>query len=443
MTYFDNQETFDTNLSNERQSLASTAKAAASEDIQEEDGEEIEDKKRLFQVSHELYESFWKLQSFFASEIKEFDHAAPTWNDFLVATKKVIAIFQTCYFDEEGSSKQKDSYQGTKYLTSSQLFSLQLRDPLVWQQLAVQLLIFTHYLKVKALPNVEALDKKVDILREVAFIHNEAKKIIESIPSPHSKNLVAVIQRILTREENWIRWKGQSQCAPFERHEKVADFPAVDSELKKRKLEDCNVTLKSGKKVSVTAMANSYLFDCSDTNIKAVASRLAASKPDFEEQIHQYLDADDPDAGIDDEYHPKHNQLYCWRTRRMLMEKDVMIFRHMPDGDLGKGLRKLKNLPEPVPKIGVADEAEAKVGDDENKADATSPKEEEELDNADQMDVDEDEGDDIEDQNESEQEESGDEDENNEAESVNDDGSEESHQSGHEEGEEIEEGEDK
>lgn len=38
-------------------------------------------------------------------------------------------------------------YQGTKYLTSSQLFGLQLRDPLLRQQVAVQLLLFAHYLK--------------------------------------------------------------------------------------------------------------------------------------------------------------------------------------------------------------------------------------------------------------------------------------------------------
>lgn len=42
---------------------------------------------------------------------------------------------------------QEDAYSGCKYLTSSQLFSLQLRDPIVRQQVAVQVLYFLHYLR--------------------------------------------------------------------------------------------------------------------------------------------------------------------------------------------------------------------------------------------------------------------------------------------------------
>lgn len=51
-----------------------------------------------------------------------------------------------------------------------------------------------------------------------------------------------------------------------------------------------------------------YAFDCSDANVKQVSQQLAAAIPDFEEQIQQYLDADDPEAGIEEEYHPKHDQ---------------------------------------------------------------------------------------------------------------------------------------
>lgn len=50
--------------------------------------------------------------------------------------------------------------------------------------------------------------------------------------------------------------------------------------------------------------------------------------------------------------------LYCWRTRRMLAERDLSTFDVMLDGDLGKGLRKFKNLPEPVPKPEQPEEEE-------------------------------------------------------------------------------------
>lgn len=42
--------------------------------------------------------------------------------------------------------------------------------------------------------------------------------------------------------------------------------------------------------------------------------------------------------------------LYSWRTRRIFAEKHLTYFQYMPDGNLGKGFRKLRNLPEPEPR---------------------------------------------------------------------------------------------
>lgn len=50
----------------------------------------------------------------------------------------------------ESGSGSDSGYSGCKYLTSSQLFSLQLRDPIVRQQVAVQILYFVHYLRYSA-----------------------------------------------------------------------------------------------------------------------------------------------------------------------------------------------------------------------------------------------------------------------------------------------------
>jgi hypothetical protein len=52
----------------------------------------------------------------------------------------------------------------------------------------------------------------------------------------------------------------------------------------------------------------SFLFDCSQEKMKELAKNLYAAFPDFESQIQLYLDADDPNAGIEEEYHPKNDQ---------------------------------------------------------------------------------------------------------------------------------------
>jgi hypothetical protein len=53
---------------------------------------------------------------------------------------------------------------------------------------------------------------------------------------------------------------------------------------------------------------NRFLFDCSNEKIKEIAKNLTACLPDFESQIAIYLEADDPDFGIEEEYHPKNDQ---------------------------------------------------------------------------------------------------------------------------------------
>jgi hypothetical protein len=113
-----------------------------------------------FQVTYDLYASFWKLQSYFASSVKPFEPLS-AWNDFLGLAKKTIEMFEkSSSVDlnsaQKSSQKQHSSnnnnngdeqYQGNKYLTSSQLFALQINDPLLRQQFSVQLWIFAHYLQ--------------------------------------------------------------------------------------------------------------------------------------------------------------------------------------------------------------------------------------------------------------------------------------------------------
>lgn len=72
---------------------------------------------------------------------------------------------------------KSEDYSGCKFLTSSQLFVLQCRDPMLRQQVSVQLLYFVHYFKVKALVAVEG-DKKNDYLKDITFIETKAHQLI-------------------------------------------------------------------------------------------------------------------------------------------------------------------------------------------------------------------------------------------------------------------------
>ena len=120
-----------------------------------EDGEEVDPSKIPFIITYEVYESFWKLQSSFASELKGFD-PLPTWNEFMNTTRKVFDTLKKSYesskknqnnsnskqskgkstnekmkdtrsasfditADGEKQTEEKEEYFGSKYLTSAQV----------------------------------------------------------------------------------------------------------------------------------------------------------------------------------------------------------------------------------------------------------------------------------------------------------------------------------
>ena len=113
-----------------------------------------------FQITYDLYESFWKLQSYFASNAKPFEPLS-YWNEFMGLAKKTIEMFEQSqvvadsdlkapssnHNNHQNNNQHEDQYQGNKYLTSSQLFALQIQDPFLRQQFALQLWMFAHYLQ--------------------------------------------------------------------------------------------------------------------------------------------------------------------------------------------------------------------------------------------------------------------------------------------------------
>ena len=167
MTYIDEADTY-------RLSTVAVSSSTSS-DAMKVDGEdgEVESAQQDNGLSYELYNSFWKLQSFFASDTKAIDKAE-TWTAFNDSARKALALLDKEHDkvaekstgskpNARSSSSSGDAnrnnaangsgfsadetYLGSKYLTSSQLFSLQLKDSSVRQQLAVQVLYFIHYIR--------------------------------------------------------------------------------------------------------------------------------------------------------------------------------------------------------------------------------------------------------------------------------------------------------
>jgi hypothetical protein len=128
---------------------------------------------------------------------------------------------------------------GCKFLTSSQLFALQLRDPTLRQQVALQLLFFVHYTRSRLptyaseaeLPRPKKGDSEAAVQRmksdnadtlvrrvvaaDLKRLHDSVLRVLEATP-PNGRELALVLRRLMTREQHWMAWKAAS-CPAFEK----------------------------------------------------------------------------------------------------------------------------------------------------------------------------------------------------------------------------------
>lgn len=319
-----------------------------------EDGEEPEVAFDERAPSYPLYSAFWGLQTTLCGALPKPDPVsnamgidASSLTTFLSDVRLVLSVFDSVKLAGSGApSKQlhlqadESSYMGCKYLTSSQLFVLQLRDPALRVQVLSQILCYLKYLRSRPF-EVRAMGKDREsssLFRELDEAEVKACALLGQV-SPYGEDIKQVVATLLEREIAWIRWKAvkPTPCPEFVR-------PSLEKIHASRSEDFVPLKRKRGGEPSGSS---TFFFENSDQSIKEASKRLLSGVPSFEEHIREYLDAEDPDAGIDEEYHPKQNSVYCWRAMRLLAVKDVTSFERMGDGDISKGLQLSKsNKPE-------------------------------------------------------------------------------------------------
>lgn len=364
--------------------VSDNKKDTNSEKMDEEDEEDGEEEElKVNGILYDVYKTFWGLQSVLASETKELD-SLTKWENIMDHTDQVLSLFEephntfselelkqekerykalcknaqieekqkrlrkvTDNIKDEENEKEKESdngYVGTKYLTSSKLLSLQVRDPLLRQQLATQLLFFTHHIRARP-PQLELselpmkkgrVDKALvkehtaamwsQVQEDLEDIERRAYTLVASTP-PNGNDFAAILKRLLQRENNWVLWK-LNGCQPFEKNDNI-DLPDINSLINKVSKEKASKDI--GKAID-------FVFPHDKESINLTLNKLSEETQNYDAFIQDYLDADDPECGIEEEYHPKHDALYCWRARRLMSSDHLHVFDKMVDGDISIGL---------------------------------------------------------------------------------------------------------
>ncbi|KPM46275.1 hypothetical protein AK830_g339 [Neonectria ditissima] len=192
---------------------------------------------------NDLYPIFWSLQESFSQPRKLFEPSdLATFKESLGATMKV---FQSIHNDRGSRKSAEDSRRSLKrkresgededttdafnpkYLTSRDLFELEISDLSFQRHILVQALIVMDFLlslsapareKLSAIPSANKAVMYVDqvISEEDAKWANDMKTTIADYLRQGSDGpyFYRMVETVLARDKNWVRWKIEG-CHPF------------------------------------------------------------------------------------------------------------------------------------------------------------------------------------------------------------------------------------
>lgn len=261
-------------------------------------------------IDFNFYKTFWSLQEYFYSP-PSLTLNLTKWHRFTSSLAVVLNTFEAQPLsDEEGNVnhlEEDGAAFNIKYLTSSKLMGLELKDPSFRRHVLVQCLILFDYLKA---PGKSDKDLPSEAMKEeIKSCEERVKKLLEATP-PKGKEFLNSIEHILEREKNWVWWK-RDGCPPFEKQpvEKKVDG------VKKRRPR-----WRLGNKEL------SQLWKWADQNPNALTDPDRVRVPAISDYWKPLAEDMDPAAGIEAEYHHKNSKVYCWKGLRFSARQDLEGF---------------------------------------------------------------------------------------------------------------------
>ena len=78
------------------------------------------------------------------------------------------------------------------------------------------------------------------------------------------------------------------------------------------------------------------------TELPLISQKMRKVVPTLESHFEDFVEALDPDSGIEAEYHPKNDRVFCWRALRLLSNDHLEVFATLrPNGDLEPAIRQI------------------------------------------------------------------------------------------------------
>ncbi|KAB1222259.1 THO complex subunit 1 [Morella rubra] len=284
-------------------------------------------------IDFNFYMTFWSLQEYFCNPAS-LSPAPAKWQKFSSSLMTVLNTFESQPLsDEEGDAnnlEEEATAFSIKYLTSSKLMGLELKDPSFRRHILVQCLILFDYLRAPG-KNEKDLPSE-NMKEEIKSCEERVKKLLEITP-PRGIDFLHKIDHILEREKNWVWWK-RDGCPPFEKQ--PLEKKTVQDGAKKRRPR-----WRMGNKEL------SQLWKWADQNPNALTNPQRVRTPSIMEYWKPLAEDMDQSAGIEAEYHHKNSRVYCWKGLRFSARQDLDGFSRFTDHGI-EGVVPLELLPPDV-----------------------------------------------------------------------------------------------
>ncbi|KAM3317024.1 hypothetical protein ACQJBY_034920 [Aegilops geniculata] len=234
-------------------------------------------------VDFNFYQTLWSLQEHFRNPALTTTN--PTkWQKFASNLTVVLSTFEAQPLsDADGKhnnlEQEEDAAFNIKYLTSSKLMGLELKDASFRRHILVQCLIFFDYLKKE----------------EIKSCEERVKNLLEMIP-PKGKEFLQSIEHILEREKNWVWWK-RDGCPAFEKQPFEKKSGQAGARKRKPRWRLGNKEL-------------AQLWKWAELNPDALTDSDRVRMPSVTEYWKPLAEDMDTSAGIEEEYHHKNNR-FC------------------------------------------------------------------------------------------------------------------------------------
>ncbi|KAL6847600.1 hypothetical protein ACP4OV_022626 [Aristida adscensionis] len=254
-------------------------------------------------VDFNFYKTLWSLQEHFSNPALTAANPAK-WQKFSSNLEVVLSTFEAQPLsDDDGRvnnlDQEEDAAFNIKYLTSSKLMGLELKDPSFRRHILVQCLIFFDYLKA---PGKSDKDGPTGSMKEeIKSCEEHVKKLLEIIP-PKGKEFLKSIEHILEREKNWVWWK-RDGCPAFEKQPFEKKSGQAGARKRKPRWRLGNKEL-------------SQLWKWAEQNPNALTDPDRVRMPSITEYWKPLAEDMDPSAGIEEEYHHKSNRLH-WKEAKL------------------------------------------------------------------------------------------------------------------------------